>query len=330
MADFTVLDKFNRDKAFTQVNFGANAPLLEVELNELQKIQTEARADVVRQIVQLSGAFTYAESIPPMNISSTVLGEFQAGTASYLNKIGLTRSKFNINGYLVDTGEHNVISLDPPPASNTRTDLVFMEVWFEEVSYTERIKKYGGSSSLVTNDIMDTRIGAETSRRTQLKWRFRSVPDIDFSSYPKGINSPSVKAQKVDGVVSDKPYVAASLDEGLFIAGTGSFEDKEALGTTDGYTYAIPLLKVSRKANTAIISAVDITDIRSSIVSLKGMQLVPTVSTTRNTDNSIATMISLGKTYSLTYNADGSINTISDGIVTKTISYIDGELGGIS
>ena len=42
---------FNKKANFTEVKFGENKPVLEVELNELQQIQNEARADIIRDTI---------------------------------------------------------------------------------------------------------------------------------------------------------------------------------------------------------------------------------------------------------------------------------------
>ena len=48
---FDINSNFNKQANFTGVKFGENKPVLEVELNELQEIQNEARADIIRDSI---------------------------------------------------------------------------------------------------------------------------------------------------------------------------------------------------------------------------------------------------------------------------------------
>ena len=52
MADFTNVSNFNKDAGFNKVKFGADAPLLEVELNELQDIQEHERKELARELLR--------------------------------------------------------------------------------------------------------------------------------------------------------------------------------------------------------------------------------------------------------------------------------------
>lgn len=58
---------------------------------------------------------------------------------------------------------------------------------------------------------------------------------------------------------------------------------------------------------------------------------VAAASATYNADGSLATMTEAGVTYTYTYNADGSVNTISNGTTTVTASYnADGSLAAFA
>lgn len=49
--DFLFDTNYNSLSNFARIKFGINKPILETELNEMQKIQEEARASLIRQIV---------------------------------------------------------------------------------------------------------------------------------------------------------------------------------------------------------------------------------------------------------------------------------------
>lgn len=239
--DFNVLDKFNGDKAFSMVEFGNGAKLLEVELNEMQKIQRHALAEFYRSQMN-SGVIDFPAVIPG---------------ASTLNGFTIPAFTALVNGYKIKvsnaggkTDGTNLITLPDPPTSGTRDDLVFLEAWFEEIDATEVIKQYGNADGSVTiaNDIMDTRLGAETTRRIQLKWRIRTVAGVNFTTYPEGLGDiATVKAQGANITSAAYTFTLSSTDKGLYTSGDGSSTSKSALLTYDGYSYAIPLFRIKRR-----------------------------------------------------------------------------------
>ncbi len=162
-----------------------------------------------------------------------------------------------------DTTTTNVIALDPPPSSagDFRTDSVFLEVWMARLPpnpstqnkpASSAIWRYGnveGGFSFLADDLVDPALGFETTQRVQLQYRIRVVKGLTaLSSYPDGFD-PSVKAQ---GTLSAVPVTGFSFsnmretlgDPGLWRAGDGT---ANALGTVDGYVYAIPLCAVFRR-----------------------------------------------------------------------------------
>ncbi|MBO8161167.1 MAG: hypothetical protein H0Z24_05975 [Thermosipho sp. (in: Bacteria)] len=222
-ANFTKDSTFNKDSNFQKVRFASNVPLLEVELNEMQDIQNEARASLVR------------EQVPS--------GFLKLSDIEYLfnpNQIKLKdESVAIVNGYKITIPAGTIITLNNPDILNTRDDLVFLEVWFEEVDYTDTIYKYGGEGQeTLTNEILDSRAGIETTRRVQLKWRLRVVDNVDFSQDEEGLTLVNAKAQ-LDNESSVK-FVKDTKDVGLYVA------EDSTLGY-DNKCYAIPMFKVHRR-----------------------------------------------------------------------------------
>ena len=222
MPDFSAQSKFNASKNYTEVKFGADAPLLEVELNELQQIQNNARAELVRQTIH--SGFTSLATI---------------GYLTTANQIKLNEESVAfVNGYQIKIPAGTVITLPAPPTFGTRDDLVFLEAWFEEIDSTK------------DTAIKDSRIGQETSRRIKLNWRIRTVADVNFSTYDEGVNDANkVKAWGGTGADTTYTFTKDSADVGLYKAGNGSQDSKNALKTADGYVYAIPLFRVKRRNN---------------------------------------------------------------------------------
>lgn len=155
----------------------------------------------------------------------------------------------NVTGtkILTDNGQDNLIELSDTTVSPS---FVFLEVYQQLVDYNSSIKKNGNVDALdVTNDLLISNIGMETSKRVQIKYRIRVVAtNLDLNNYADGFN-PAVTAFGAQS--SDTGYaftnMAAYGDAGLWRAGAGTSESATELGTVDGYSYAIPMFAVFRR-----------------------------------------------------------------------------------
>lgn len=275
MADFSVQDNYNVQKAFTNVTFAAGARLMETELNELQKIQSGLLASFIRQLTY-SGVLQHT-AVVGSNVDTAEDGQFT--TSATANTIGLGKFVGLVNGYLLpiyNTAKNNnahVITFSSPPTEGTRYDMAFLEAWMEEIDYTETIKKYGGvDNELIANDILDNRYSRESTRRTQLKWRIRKVGAIDFATYPLGMTDPNISAWAGNGAMTMFAFSQSATDPKLFVAGDGSTAAKSQLNTVSGYSYAIPLIKVLRRTNVTEILSTDMTDLRNTIYTLNSVK----------------------------------------------------------
>ncbi|MEC7108982.1 MAG: hypothetical protein VXX11_03115 [Planctomycetota bacterium] len=122
----------------------------------------------------------------------------------------------------------------------------------------------------LSDDIRDMAVAAESTQRVQLQYRIRktgSTEAVNHKTECDGFSSPSVWAQgsgeapvenyrflRADGesVDPDGPTSALQygrVDNGLWIAGNGSEESAEALGSVDGFVYALPICFVFRRNN---------------------------------------------------------------------------------
>src|SRR5690606_7961794 len=113
------------------------------------------------------------------------------------------------------------------------------------------IWKYGnveGGFSYLPDDSLDPRIGEITSERIQLQYRIRVVNGlVGLASHPSGFDPAVVKARGASP--TDTHYTFQNMgkelgDPGLWRAGDGT---QNALGTVDGYVYAIPIAAVFRR-----------------------------------------------------------------------------------
>ena len=187
----------------------------------------------------------------------------------------------NVNGWLVpvtgtnSTDPSNRLNLFPPPSTDARIDLVFLEVWLAQVSpnpsevnkpsaatlYRWGNTQFGGTN--LDDDLKDPTIGFETTKRVQLQYRLRVFgkgaglgDSVDLSTFPDGLDDPNVLAQGAastpqSGLVWQNMRGVLG-DAGLWRAGDG--DSTNALNTVDGYSYAIPLCAVFRRNSAAFVA----------------------------------------------------------------------------
>jgi len=144
MPDFTEIDKFSSDKAFSQIVFADDTYLLEVELVELQKIQNYQRALMARTLLT-SG---FAAKLP-MNLSE--------GTLT------VPADTILANGDFLEIKEAMVLE------NIALGDVVYLSISEVEVDSLSLLQKSGNLSggSIIENNLIDYRVGAETTHRMQ-------------------------------------------------------------------------------------------------------------------------------------------------------------------
>lgn len=120
------------------------------------------------------------------------------------------------------------------------------------------------------DQILNHDLGEETAQRVQVQYRLRATVEdqgINYKAHPDGFSNtvnPILAQAGLEDPVADYPFVPANKtttwldssavaygieDGGLWIAGDGSEEAAQALGTLDGYVYAIPVCFVHRHNN---------------------------------------------------------------------------------
>lgn len=117
------------------------------------------------------------------------------------------------------------------------------------------------------DNMIDPILGVESAQRIQVQYRLRSyssaVAGINPKTQPDGFSNGAVLAQGATGApVATYPFVPADnnsgalnsdakqygfVDPGLWVAGDGSAAAATALGTADGFVYAIPVCFVFRR-----------------------------------------------------------------------------------
>jgi hypothetical protein len=263
-------------RSFETVVYQASKPVLDVELNLAQDTGQDMNLRLQRRTYP-SGwlaeewtndytSYVWASPVSPV-ANLLTLYPFQAIVNGWHLNILNTNSNAGLN--VIDLGAC------PVGVGSKRTDFVILEVWRRLLpaaptttgkSPAGRIWQNGNvkiaaADDLTLNysdDILDGAVGSETTKRVQIQYRLRVINGIDLFTYPFGLNDPLVVANTVpaaaaapDGVATVFTYTNqyASSDSGLWRAGDGN--PANALGTVDGYIYALPLCAVFRRNSTA-------------------------------------------------------------------------------
>lgn len=147
------------------------------------------------------------------------------------------------------TLNENVIRLDE--TDNQYNNFVFLEVWRKLAGSPDPIYRYGNIDRPYSdNEIEWETIGCETTKRVQIQYRIRcervsSLTDCTEEIFDNNSINP-IGGRTTKAVLQSFSKFGPS-DPGLYVAGDGSDEQKEYLGTVDGYVYAIPMFVVYRR-----------------------------------------------------------------------------------
>lgn len=271
---------------FTTVVWQADKPPLDSELNLMSQVEWENLSQAIRSQVH-SGFFldpTRCEAdyyTNPMYSNQFILGQPGSVSGNYEDAPPLYAA---VNGWVIPIAGSNMpmpmgigapmanrVLLYPPPASDSRTDFVFLEVWrcmiapnpstSNKPNAAELWKygnvQYGGSNLL--DEIEDPAVGYETTQRVQLQYRIRVVgsgdglgTSVDLKTFPDGLTDPNVLGQGT----ATSPVAGMTFtnmrdelgDPSLWRAGDG--DPANDLGTVDGYVYAVPICAVFRRNTT--------------------------------------------------------------------------------
>ncbi len=221
--------------------------------------------------------------LSPDTVSSTTANTFQLASSNvnangWILNFDLTAVGSNASLPSWGFPGNNYITLPAPPAGGARTDLVILEVWRALVSpapdntnksQAGQILRYGNARSPdsapnqnLADDLIDPVYGQETARRVQIQYRYRTLSlsgnwlqtapdglDINLSAPLTACANtvPTYPAPGVNGTVTTVPYAPVDDDPGLWVAGNGDQTSATALGTVDGFMYALPICAVFRR-----------------------------------------------------------------------------------
>lgn len=264
------------EKAFESIVIQEDAPAIDWEMNLRAEVQNDHGLRLNNQRLSPS-CFLDGDFLE----RADVLGSYVVLSASVgnENKFRVRAQNAILNGWPVRveysdiaTAGLNEVELTAPPAAGTRTDLVILEAWRALVraapsaankSPTSLILRHGNVKAPdavnLTDDLIDPTYAVESNARVQIQYRLRVVEGVDLSTYPDGLDDPTVVAHTVsdfggpgaDGTATVRTFSPFPDDAGLWTAGNGDLADAGLLGTVDGLMYAVPVCAVSRRNTTA-------------------------------------------------------------------------------
>lgn len=249
-----VFGKFKKDLSIVSIFHGTNGLLLEDELNELQWIKFEHNASILRD--QYTNGFLKKFVIKADSSDNTFYVETNDAKPFSLIVDGYQLSIGSNNfGHLLSREDRLVFEL-PPVSEIARKDLIFLEVWFEILSYSDDFHKFGGEDTeILPLMILDDRMNEETSRRIQLRWRLRVVEDGNFEN--------GITAHRYNNTNSGIKY---QQNGDIYTASIGNQTGTDGQLKALRYVYAVPLFEVNRPSNSNTIKLEDIIEIYPKVL----------------------------------------------------------------
>ena len=255
------LDTTNRQ--YTNVVWQAGKPPLDSELNLVGQLATDNLSKTI--------SATAHSGILMNPRTSDRDFEFNPLWSNFLKTKPM---KALVNGLVLDI-EETTINLPTPPPQDNRVDFVFLEVWKTiisaqggEVSNKPTATTVYSNGNLsgagLDDEMVDSNVGFETTKRIQVQYRFRVVGSIDIYNNLEGMSSNLVKAKGPLDAVSTVSFnnQYASGDAGLWIAHMTS--DGTATGTplsdflSENIVYGIPVCAITRRNDNAYVASVNI------------------------------------------------------------------------
>ena len=265
-------------RQFDSVVWQKGKPPLDSEFNLMSQIDIEKIQQLVRSQMNSGFLIDPTTTQEDYQFQKDWANLFKFGTEDGTNKPCLYA---NVGGMIVpvsgtfNTSFSNIIKLSPPPESDSRVDFVFLEVWKTLVApnpstlnkpTSTEIWKYGNVEFGGTNcvdDLEDPNIGFETTERVQVQYRIRVYGSgvglgagIALQDHPDGLGDPNILGQGTSSSpIGGFPFLNMKetlSDPSLWRAGDGDSDN--ALGTVDGYVYAIPICAIFRRNSNPFVA----------------------------------------------------------------------------
>lgn len=269
--------------AYSRSPLGDNPQVLDPGGKAFFTIPTLSGAPVLDQdenLAQLNAWFvhgTFAQAIFTFGWLNVPGSGFTPGvpTDSYSNfgnnVFDFAAENYNLGGFIVvvdqtgiPVGNNIVLQSTLSPVHST--DLVFLEMWFEEVTSTGTIFRYGNTGhfnpAFFSNDIIDPAIGSPASSRIQTRYRIRIVAGAT------SMLSPNVYVQGKK-VAPDPTRLWIQNAPGLFIPNPSTDRTFSEFNV-----YAAPICLITRTIGVDFVSIGSITDLRTPVTSPIALSLV--------------------------------------------------------
>lgn len=198
MASFDVYSNYKDNAGVSSVVFGAEKPVLEVEVNEVQEIQKTMLRRAIKNIM--------GDGIT--DLSKVV---YEDGAVKIKEGCALV-----IDGIMVEcTGLSQTVT----------SDTVYLQVWEETQNYADTLKEEGNQqdSATVANWFKDTRSDVETSRRKVVKYTLATTTNparhnLAIAKVADGVMTRLVKEvnfNNLSNTVIDLQVQLGTLGEGV-------------------------------------------------------------------------------------------------------------------
>jgi hypothetical protein len=264
------------DRSYESLVVQADAPVIDWEMNLRSQIGSDYG---LRRAAQkwMTSCWLGGDFLERSDPSGSFI--YPSATAGNQNKLTVLADNVLINGWnlrveysSVTTPGQNLVTLQSPPSSGARTDLVILEAWRALILPAPSVANKSATGLIVRNgnvkapdavnlsdDLIDPNYAQASNARVQIQYRLRVISNVNLASYIDGITDPSVVANSVsnfsgpgaDGSPTAYNYSSSADDKGMWVAGTGDSTSASALGTADGLMYAQPLAAVFRRNSTA-------------------------------------------------------------------------------
>ena len=260
------------DRQFQTVIWQYGKAPLDSELNLMSQIDVEALRETVRSQVHSGFLLDPTRAVGDYVTDVQFSNQFRLGLPAVDETTPIITAI--VNGWVIPvagtdtTDVANLVRLNPPPASDARIDLVFLEAWLARVApnpstlnkpSASTIWRYGNveyGGTNIPDDLQDPVLGRETTKRVQVQYRLRvygsgaaAGASVALDVYPDGLGDPNILGQGTAlNPIAGFPFVnmrTALGDPSLWRAGDGN--PNGSLGTVDGYTYAVPVCAVFRR-----------------------------------------------------------------------------------
>ena len=268
------------DYQWTEVVWQQRKPPLDSELHLCERVASSDAREMAR--VETPSGFVLGNPNPEVDFGFDP-------TWSNLFTLGQATSTLTaiVDGRRVPLAASNSISSTdlrswvrlPPPGNSPRIDFVFLEVFRALISpnpsttnkpAVDKVYRWGNTlygGTQLDDLIVDPAIGLSTTRRVQLQHRLRvvSLAGSTLARNPDGFLDSAVLAQgTTTAPIAGMPYCLSSDDPGLWLAGFSGGTPvsrmlprgtaalpTNGLGTTDGWSMAVPVCAVYRRARGA-------------------------------------------------------------------------------